>query len=108
MTKLSSARKYHGQAQLVGSGNDLSVAHGAARLYERRSPCACGLLYSVGKRKKGIRRNRTTGQRLLRLQNRDLDRIHAAHLARTDTQSAAGSREDNGVRFNVLCDLPAE
>ena len=69
-------------------------------MYERRSPCACGLLHSVGKRKKGITRNRAALKRqpgFLCFPNRDARGIDTRHLPGPDSECAVGSGIDDSL-----------
>jgi len=49
-------REHHGEAVFIGRGNDLCIAHGAARLDDGR--CACGgeRIQAVAEREERIRR----------------------------------------------------
>ena len=62
MPKMPHAGEHHGQAGVIGSGDDLVVALGAAGLDDRRRPGVGDGLHPIGEGKEGVgRRDRPLG-----------------------------------------------
>src|ERR1044071_2413206 len=100
MTEMAHAREHHGDAALVGGGDDLVVADAAPGLDNGRRAGVGDDVGAVAERKEGVGGDRRAAQReagALRLDGRDARAVHPAHLPRADAERASRAREDDGV-----------
>src|SRR5690349_17049559 len=95
------AGEYHGDAELVGRGDHLVVAHAATWLYHRLRARPPDHLDAVAEGEEGVGGDHRSLERqsgFLRFQLGDACRVDAAHLPRADTECASVLAEDDGVR----------
>src|SRR5262245_40097185 len=105
---MAHARQYHRQPMFIRGLDDLSIADGTSRLYDRRNPGLRCRIQSITEGKEGIRCHHATLYRHLRLHCRELDGIDPAHLAGTDPDRLTWLGIDNCVRLYMFADLPGE
>src|ERR1700687_3911893 len=98
----------HGEAETVGGGDDVAVAHGATWLNDRGSASFGGFFDAVGKWEEGVGRDDAAEQRRLRFHYCEFDGVDAAHLAGADAEGGAIASEDEGRGFYVFADFPGE
>src|SRR5690606_28461826 len=109
MAEMAHAGEYHGEAVLVGRGDDLGVALRAARLDHRGDAELRRDVDTVAKREESVRGHHgaTHFELLVRCLHRgDAGRIHAAHLPGADAYRHVVAGEHDRVRLHVLADGP--
>src|ERR1700732_1941893 len=97
--EMAHAVEDHGEAEAVGGGDDIVVAHGAARLNDRGGAGFGGFFHAVWKWEEGVRGDDAALQRRLRFHYGEFDRVDATHLAGADAESGAVASEHYGVGF---------
>ncbi len=108
MQEVAHVGEDHGQAEIVGGGDDFGVFDGAAGLNDSGGAGFCGVLDAVGEREEGVGGDDAALQRFLRFHDRDFDGVDAGHLAGADAEGGGILGEDDGVGFDVLADFPGE
>ena len=102
------AGEHHGESQSVRRRDDVVVTHGTSRLNYGRDPVARRLLDSIGKGKEGVGGEHGSFERQNGFHGAHFDGIHTAHLSGANAHDLSRTRVDDGVRFDVLGDSPAE
>src|SRR5579883_1678954 len=105
---MAHAGEDHSEAEPVGGGDYVGIAHRAAGLNEGGGAGLGGLLDAVRKRKERVGGDHTARERRLRFHHGDFDGIDAAHLAGADTDGGSILGENNGVGLDVLRDFPGK
>src|ERR1700684_3857154 len=108
VAKVPYAREQHCQPQAICGGNHFGIALRPPGLNDGGRASLGDLLDAIGKREKSVGRGDCSLQRQLSLHGADFGRVHAAHLSGAHANGLSGARVDDGVRLNVLADLPGE
>jgi hypothetical protein len=108
---MTEAGEHHGDALLVGGGDHLGVAHGAAGLDDRGGAGLGQHVEAVAEGEEGIRGDHAAGDDeagVLGLDRSDARGVDAAHLAGADADGHAVLAVHDGVRLDVLGHAPGE
>ena len=108
MAKVPHTREDHRQPEPVGGGDDVRIAHRAARLNDRDSPCFGNGLKAVREWEESVGRRDRSGQRQHGLLRTEPGRVHPTHLARADTDCLSIAGVHDRVRLNVFAYTPGE
>jgi hypothetical protein len=111
MPEVPLAGEDHGHAALVRGGDDLGVAHAAARLDRGGRARIRRGEQAVGEGEERIRSDHAAHEGelgLAGLPDGDSRGVDPRHLARADAQRAVGRGVDDGVALDVLDHAPAE
>src|SRR5713101_3223477 len=106
--EVAHAGEDHGQAEPVGGGDNIGIAHRAAWLDHRRGARFRGFFHSIRKGKEGVGSDHSAGQRRLRLHHCEFHGIDAAHLACANTERGAILCKHDGVGLHVLRHFPGK
>src|SRR5690606_24543804 len=96
----------HGEAVLVGSGDDLVVADRATGLDDGHDPRGSGGIWTVPEREEGVAGEHRPTVAIPRALDREPDAVDAAHLPGTDAHQLPVLGEDDGVGLRVLAGEP--
>src|SRR5579885_1836155 len=105
---MAHAGEDHSEAEPVGGGEYVGIAHRAAGLNEGGGAGLGGLLDAVRKRKERVGGDHTARERRLRFHHGDFDGIDAAHLAGADTDGGSILGENNGVDLTCFATCQAK
>src|SRR5688572_16292536 len=108
MAEVALAGKHHGEAVLVGRGDDLVVADRSPRLYDRRRRGFDGAVEAVGEREEGVAGIRATGRPAVGLLPGQVARIAPVLLAAPDADGLTVLHEHDGVRQGPGHDDPRQ
>src|SRR5690606_4359340 len=111
MPEMAHAGEHHRDAALVGGGDDLVVAHRAARLDDGRRADVGDDVEAVAERKERVGGDDRPGEvepRVARLDRSDARGVDAAHLAGPDAERGTVAAEDDRVRLHEFRDAPGE
>ena len=108
MLKMSAPGKDHRDSVLVTSGDDFAIFYGSAGLNNRGNSCRGGLMDRIGKWKECVRAEHGSACSIARFANRNVNRINAAHLSRTDSAKRLLPSQHNGIRFDVPRNGPSK
>ena len=99
----------HGDAVFVRCVKDFLVAHGTCRMDDGFDALLGNDIYAVAEWEEGIGSGTCAVEveiGILRFTGGDTSAVHAAHLACADAVGLTAFAEDDGVGFNVFCDVP--
>ena len=99
----------HGDAVFVRCIKNFLVAHGACGVDDGFDALLGNDIYAVAEWEEGIGSGTCTVEveiGILRFAGGDAGAVHAAHLACADAVGLTAFAEDDGVRFDVFCDVP--
>src|ERR1700730_14681948 len=91
--EVAHAGEDHGEAEVIGGGDDFGIFHGAAWLNNGGGSGFGGFFDAVGEWEEGVRSHGTSLQRALRFGDSEFDGVHAAHLSGADSEGGAISGE---------------
>ena len=99
----------HGDAVFVRRVKDFLVAHGACGMDDGFDALLGNDIYAVTEWEEGIGSGTCAVEveiGILRFAGGDAGAVHAAHLACADAVGLTAFTEDDGVGFDVFCDVP--
>src|SRR5262249_20589956 len=111
VAEVTHAGKDHGHPLFVSRRDHFFIAQAAAGLNDGGGPGPRADAEAVAEREVSVRGgHRPLGvePEVARPQDRNLGRVHAAHLAGADADDAVAVGEDNGVRLDMLADPPGK
>ena len=106
--EVPAAGKDHRHPMLVGGGNYLVIATGAARLHDGGRACLGDCVKAVSEWKERIRGGNGPAESSPGLEGGNVHGIHPTHLTRTNGRDPIGLREDDRVRLGVRTHAPRE
>src|ERR1700730_19362616 len=106
--EMANAGEEHGQPKTVGGGDHFRIALRAAGLNDGSGSGLGDLFHAIREWKESVRGSDRALQRELGFHGANLGGIHPAHLARSDADSLAVTRVDDGVGLHMLANFPGK
>ena len=103
---MTNAGKEHGEAKMIGGGDDFRIALRTAGLNDGGRSGFGDFFDTVGKRKESVGRGDGACERELGFHGAKLRGVDAAHLAGANADGLSVARVDDGVGFDVLANFP--
>ena len=108
MPEVADAGEDHGQAQAIGGGDHVVVAHRPAGLNDSGGSGLGDGFEPIGKGKESVGGRDASLERQHSFHGAEARRIDAAHLACAHTDGLPVTSIDDGIRLDVFRDRPGE